>query len=164
MRSARRNVSESQAKSHESGSVRENSRSNDEGSTNSEVGLGVLDYQLVQETGLFQMDSDTKHIFIADSGASCHLTGSMVGMVNCLKIHEYVTVGNGKVVPATYIGTKKGRVKLPDGSYKTIFLNGCKYVPDLAPFNLFSITRALSGGCRLGNEGEVITVTTKEVM
>ena len=35
-------------------------------------------------------------------------------------------------------------------------------MPDLAPFNLFSITRALSGGCRLGNEGEIITVTTKD--
>jgi hypothetical protein len=146
----------------ETGSVRGNSRSSDDRSTSSEVGLGVLDYQMVQETGLLQMDSDTKNIFIADSGASCHLTGSMVGMVDCLKILEYVTVGNGKVVPATYIGTKKGRVKMPDGSYKTICLHGCKYVPDLAPFNLFSITRALSGKCRLGNEGEVITVTTPD--
>ena len=144
----------------ESGSGRgqQNSRSGDERSTSSEVGLGILDYQL-EEVGLLRMDSGTKHIFIADSGASCHLTGSLEGMVDCLKIHEYVTVGNGKAVQATLIGTKKGRIRMPDGSLKTICLHGCKYVPDLAPFNLFSITRALSGGCRLGNEGEVITIT-----
>jgi len=137
-----------------------NSRSSDE-STGSEVGLGVMDHKL-EETALLEMDSRTKYIFIADSGASCHLTGSMDGMVNCLKICDYVTIGNGKALEATMIGTKKGRVRMPDGSLRTVYLNGCKYVPELAPFNLFSITRALSGGCSLGNEGEVITVTTKD--
>ncbi len=58
-------------------------------------------------------------------------------MVDCLKIYESVTVGNGEIVRATMIGTKKGQVKMPEGSYKAIALYGCKYVPDLAPFNLF---------------------------
>ena len=144
----------------ESGSGRghQNSRSGDERSTTSEVGLGVLDHKFA-EVGLLKMDSGTQHLFVADSGASCHLTGSLEGMVDCLKICDYVTVGNGKAVEATVIGTKKGQVRMPDGSLRKICLYGCKYVPDLAPFNLFSITRALSGGCRLGNEGEVITLT-----
>ena len=119
--------------------------------------MGVLDHKL-EEVGLLKVDSGTKHLFIADSGASCHLTGSMDGMVNCLKIHEYVTVGNGKAVQATMIGTKKGRVRMPDGSLKVICLHGCKYVPDLAPFNLFSLTKTLSAGGKLGNVGEVITI------
>ena len=136
-------------------------KSTDEKSATSEVGLGIWDYHH-SELGMLKMDADSKHIFIADSGASCHLTGSLEGMVDCLKICEWVTVGNGKCVEATMIGTKKGRIKMPDGSYKPIALYGCKYVPQLAPFNLFSITRALSGGCNLGNEGEVITISTKD--
>ena len=139
----------------------QNQRSSDERSTTSEVGLGVLDYQL-EEVGLLKMDAGTKHLFIADSGASCHLTGSMEGMVDCQKIHECVTVGNGKTVQATMIGIKKGCIRMPDGSLQTIALHGCKYVPDLAPFNLFSLTKTLSGGCHLGNVGEVITITTKD--
>ena len=135
-----------------------NTKGTDDKSISSEIGLGVLDYQ-VDELGLLKMDKVNKHIFIADSGASCHLTGSLEGMVDCLKIHENVTIGNGQAVKATMIGTKKGRVKMPDGSYKSIALYGCKYVPDLAPFNVFSITRALSGGCKLGNNGETITIT-----
>ncbi len=51
---------------------------------------------------------------------------------------------------------------MPDGSYKVIVLYGCKYVPDLAPFNLFSLTRALSGGCSLGNSGEIIALTKND--
>lgn len=133
-------------------------RGNDERSTISEVGLGIWDYHY-SELGMLKMDSANKHIFIADSGASCHLTGSLEGMVDCLKICEYVTVGNGKAVEATMIGTKKGRIKMPDGTYRPIALYGCKYVPELAPFNLFSITKALSGGCSLGNVGETITLT-----
>ncbi len=68
-------------------------------------------------------------------------------------------MGNCQAVQATIIGTKKGRVKMPDGTYKSIALHGCKYVSELAPFNLFLLTRALSGGCSLGNKGETIILT-----
>ncbi len=66
----------------------------------------MLDYQ-VEELGLLKMDTFNKHIFIADSGVSCHLTGSLEGMVDCLKIYESVAVGNSEIVRATMIGTKK---------------------------------------------------------
>ncbi len=80
-------------------------------------------------------------------------------MVDCLKIYESLTLGNGEIVRVTMIGTKKGQVKMPDGSYKMIALYGCKYITYLAPFNLLSITRALSRSCKLGNNGEIITLT-----
>ncbi len=60
------------------------------------------------------------------------------------------------------IGTKKGRIRMPDGSYKVIAFYGCKYVSDLAPFNLFSLTRALNGGCSLGNNGAIYTFTKND--
>ncbi len=93
----------------QSSTKRNNARGNDEKSTTNEIGFGTFDYQL-EELGLLKMDSANKHIFIADLGASCHLTGTLEGMVVCLKISESVTVGNGQAVRATMIGTKKGRI------------------------------------------------------
>jgi hypothetical protein len=47
-------------------------------------------------------------------------------------------------------------IKLDDGTIMNIVLNNVKYVPNLAPYNLFSITQALSSGWMLGNEGKII--------
>jgi hypothetical protein len=40
---------------------------------------------------------------------------------------------------------------LDDGTVMNIVLQNVKYVPDLAPYNLFSITQAISNGWSLGN-------------
>ncbi len=45
-----------------------------------------------------------------------NLTRSLEWMVDCLKIYESLRDGNGKIVRATMIGTKKFQVKMPDGS------------------------------------------------
>ncbi len=118
------------------GSGNKNNLNDDEKSANSEVGLGLFDFQ-VEELAMLRMEKVNKHISIADSEALCHLIGSLEGSVDCLKIRDSATVGNGHTVQATMIGTKKGRVKMPDGTYKSIALHGCKYVPELVQFNYF---------------------------
>ena len=123
----------------------------------SDVGLGVLE-GLTNDYALSKIDFERDNIFIADSGASCHMTGNLKGLTDVVDINETITVGNGEVIKATKMGTLNGFVKLPDGTMKKVKLYDCKYVPKLAPFNLFSITHALSQGCDLGNDGEKIFI------
>jgi hypothetical protein len=47
-------------------------------------------------------------------------------------------------------------IKLDDGTIMNVVLNNVKYVPNLAPYNLFSITQAILSGWMLGNEGKSI--------
>ena len=48
-----------------------------------------------------------KHLFIADSGASCHMVHSIEGMFDVEDIAEEITVGNGNTIYAM----KKGKWK-----------------------------------------------------
>ncbi len=80
----------------QSSTQRNKARGNDVKSTTSEIELGTFDYQCLGEFYLLKMDSGNKHVLIADSGASCHLTGTLEGMVDRLKIYESVIVGNGQ--------------------------------------------------------------------
>ena len=51
---------------------------------------------LPSEIALSKIDHDGVNIFIADSGASCHMTGSLRGMTDLRDINETITVGNGQ--------------------------------------------------------------------
>ena len=94
--------------------MRNSNKNNDERSLNSEIGLGILDHPAdklgLGELGLLKMDSVNKNIFIADSGASCHLTGSLEGIVNCSKICESVTIGNGQSVKRVVLNCLMGAI------------------------------------------------------
>jgi len=100
-----------------------------------------------------------KNYFIADSGASCHLVGSDKGMYNCKSINDEVIVGNGKGIQATKIGSLKMLVKQEDGKEHVITLHGVKYVPELGPYNLFSLTTAMKKGYQLGSCDKAITLS-----
>jgi hypothetical protein len=97
-----------------------------------------------------------ENIYIGDSGASCHMVHSDEGMYDIKSIKEKITIGNGQYIEALKIGKKKGMIKLDDGIIMNVVLNNVKYVPNLAPYNLFSITQAISSGWMLGNEGKSI--------
>ena len=45
-------------------------------------------------------------IFIADSGASGHMSGSTEGMTNLRKCDENIVVGNGERIKAMMVGDK----------------------------------------------------------
>jgi hypothetical protein len=115
-----------------------------------------------EEFGLPVIEADEKNdrpkstnIFIGDTGASCH----MVHSANLLTdINEKITIGNGKYITATQIGKLRGYHVSKDGKKQKMILHDVKVVPKLAPFNLFSITRALNKGFILGNDGKTITV------
>jgi hypothetical protein len=41
-----------------------------------------------------------KDLWIADTGASCHMTCNDTGMLNCIDINEHIKVGDGNYIKA----------------------------------------------------------------
>lgn len=89
-----------------------------------------------------KLNNQIPHLWIGDSGASCHMTCSDEGMFDCRQIQSSVKIGNGKTLSATKIGKKRMTVVQKDGTTTDVVLTDCKYVPELFT-NLFSITNAL---------------------
>ncbi len=86
----------------------------------------------------------------------------MIGSLKGIKIDESITVGNGQKIKAMKMGTMNGSVKLPDGSIQKVRLQNCKYMRQLTPFNLFSVTHDLSRTFSLGNHKEKIFIQKKK--
>jgi hypothetical protein len=81
-----------------------------------------------------------------------HYCNSEKGLFQEESINESITVGNGKSMTATKVGSLKCRVIQVDGSELDITLHEVKYVPELW-VNLFSINKALKNGHTLSNKG-----------
>jgi hypothetical protein len=54
-------------------------------------------------------------LWLADSGASCHMTFNEEGMFDCRDVHSPIKIGNGKSMVATKIGRKRLTMVMPDG-------------------------------------------------
>jgi hypothetical protein len=68
------------------------------------------------------------------------------------RINESITVGNGKSMTATKVGSLKCRVIQVDGLELDITLYKAKYAPELW-VNLFSINKALKNEDKVSNKG-----------
>ena len=132
--------------------------SEDDEDYNSDVALTVVDE--LDELALRSVDTrkEFSQIFIADTGASGHMSGSTEGMTNLRKCNDNVVVGNGQSIKATMVGDKHGYITDRSGNRKKVVFKGTKYVPELAPYNLCSITHCLEEGFNLGNDGKMITL------
>ena len=100
------------------------------------------------------------NLWIGDSGNSHHLTGSDEGMVDWVAINEPIKLADDKTIWAK----KKGTIQLQvipaeGGEVKNVEMKDVYYVPELGPYNLFSITMALDKGFSLGNKGKTITLS-----
>jgi len=81
----------------------------------------------------------------------------MEGMRNLKDLNDdRVTVGDGTSIVAEKIGDKIITIVQEDGVERDVILYGCKYVPKLGPFSLFSLTCSIDKGYKLGNEGKNI--------
>ena len=74
---------------------------------------------------------------------------------------EEVTIGNGKTLKATKIGKISRMVKQRDGTSTRVTFEA-KFVPELW-VNLFSLTKPLKTGGKLGNEDIYITISKGDV-
>ena len=124
----------------------------------SEVALTVIDE--LSELALRSMDrrKEFSQIFIADTGASGHMSGSTEGMTNLRKCNDSVVVGNGQSIKATMVGDKHGFITDTNGNKRKVVFKGTKYVPELALYNLYSVTYCLEEGFNLSNESKMIVL------
>ena len=81
-----------------------------------------------------------------------------LGLRNVVSIDEPIKVGNGEETRAFKKGSLPLSVFQEDGSFMEILLDDYKYSPNL-DVNLFSITKALSKGWKLSNDGVKLILT-----
>jgi hypothetical protein len=98
-----------------------------------------------------------KDLWIADSGASCHMTCNDDGMFDCNPVDDQIKIGDGTFIKAVKIGNKNVLVKQPDGVMAKVTVAHVKYVPGLW-VNLFSLTQPLKQGWKLSNEGLIMKI------
>ncbi len=97
-------------------------------------------------------DKIAPNTWLADSGASCHLTNSDEGMFDVEVISSPVKIGNGKALTATKLGKMRRTIVQKNGDTVDVTLTDVKYVPELW-VNLFSIGKGLQNGFNIGNKG-----------
>jgi len=90
--------------------------------------------------------------WIAESGATSHITNEDAGMYECKMVNLPITVGDGSEVTATKIGNMDMEVHYKDGSTAKVTLTGVQYVPKFY-IKLFSLTAAMSKGFDISSEG-----------
>jgi hypothetical protein len=124
-----------------------------------------LDWQWLKQPGygtaLLAHVNGNNNLWIANTGASCHMTCSPKGMFDCVDIDEDIKLGDGKYIKATKVGHKQGTGHQPNGKQELFVILNCKLVPDLW-VNLFSITSSLRHGWSISNEGIMITLSCNE--
>ena len=69
--------------------------------------------------------------WIADSGATLHVTNSLNGMFDPKPCKLNITIGDGKTIVLSQKGKKHLEVKQPHQKTKTLVLQDVHYVPDL---------------------------------
>ncbi len=118
-----------------------------------EVSLTAMDLEGLNDIASSMNTRPEQEVFIADSGASVHLSGSLKGMTNLEDLkNDEVTVGDGTSIEAKKIGDKRITILQEDGKERNVVLKECKYAPELGPFSLFSLTNSIDKGHKLGNE------------
>jgi hypothetical protein len=92
-----------------------------------------------------QTSKNLSHVWIGDTGASCHFTNANTAFIDWTPIHHVIGVGNRNVITASKIGTVRLEVQQRSGKRNFVILQGCKFAKELNN-NFFSITQALAKG------------------
>jgi hypothetical protein len=93
-----------------------------------------------------------KNTWLADSGASSHMTNNDEGMFNVKIVESKITIGDGKTLTSHKVGSIKMTFQNMEGTQSTVTLHNVKYAKDLC-VNLLSIPVALQNGFQIGNKG-----------
>ena len=95
--------------------------------------------------------------WIADSGASTHMTNTMDGMFDVVDANINISVGDGRKMTTTKVGKWKGVAIDLEGRKTNITLTNVSYVPNLM-VNLFSLTAAMDKGFSVAGSNEGINL------
>jgi hypothetical protein len=115
-----------------------------------DLGAATIDKDIMGDS--FNKTYLQKHVWLGDSGASVHVTNDTASMFDCRRIQIYLKISNGKHLYSSMIGKKKVSIVQANGSRMDLILHDCMYIPDMC-INLFSITKALSEGWNISNDG-----------
>ena len=96
-------------------------------------------------------------VWIADSGASSHMTNTLQGMYNQRRISSKVKIGSGEYIEANIIGDVSGIAIQKDGTKTNITLCNIKYVPSLF-CKLISLTTTMNIRFKMTGDGNGITI------
>ena len=96
-------------------------------------------------------------VWIADSGASSHMTNTLQGIYNHRRISSKVKIGSSKYVDANIICDVSDIAIQKDGTKTDITLRDVKYVPRLF-CKLISQTITINRGFKMTGDGDGITI------
>ena len=101
-----------------------------------------------------ELQVETEGLWICDSGASCHMTGSSFGMTNVKKIEQEVILGDGRCLKAKEVGD----LNLKDHSNgMKVTLKDVKVVEELK-VNLFSVSCALKNEAHMKSKDQGLVI------
>jgi len=98
----------------------------------------------------------TDNTWIADSGATCHITNLLSGMFDTKCIKESIKIGTGEETYATKCGKHCREIMTPEGKKEVILTSVC-YVPGFY-VKLFSLMAVMKNGAKLVSKGMNLTV------
>jgi hypothetical protein len=85
------------------------------------------------------------NLWLADSGALCHMTFDDKGMFDYREIKSQIKIGNSQTMTAMKTGKKRVHLVKLDVSVMEFILDECKLIPDFW-VNQFSLTKSMSKG------------------
>jgi hypothetical protein len=105
-----------------------------------------------------QSHTFTNNTVIADSGATCHMRGSLEAIFNWKPYGSDIMVENNETMSSVSKGRYKGLVLQMDGTSVDITLKDVLYIPKLM-VNLFSLTKAIeTKGPALSSKSQIISL------
>ena len=95
--------------------------------------------------------------WIADSGATTHMTNSLEGLFDLVDANVSVSVGDGRKMKTLKTGKWRGTAIDSEGRRQQITLSNVSYVPDLM-VNLFSLTAVMDKGFQVDGNHKGINI------
>ena len=105
---------------------------------------------------------ENPNLWIADTGASCHMCNNLDGLTNIIETSKTITVGNGERIQSTKIGTWKGILKDSNGKERVMKLENVSYVPSLTA-NLMSLTQVMRNSWILSGNDKSMSIEKGKV-
>jgi len=113
---------------------------------------------MTKPTQLESWDKLDDDVWIADSGATCHITKLSAGMYDVTELNESIEVADGNMIKVAKIGKLDVDIQQKNGKTVRATLQKVKFVPDSA-FNLFDVMSTLNKGYKISNTGTDIILT-----
>jgi gag-polypeptide of LTR copia-type/Zinc knuckle len=104
---------------------------------------------------------EDKNFWIADSGATNHVTNSDECLYDVQPCNDKIRIADGNYIQATKKGKLMVKADYTDGSSEIYVMKDVKVYPD-AEFNLFSVTKNLRNGAKITSNGTTMLLQMRD--